>query len=255
MERSHIALGKSHTKVYWNFLTETTTSPQTMKILLIEDETALSDSVLMYLKEEGYICEWAGDFDTAQEKIELYEYDCVVVDIMLPDGSGLDIIRELKHRKIPAGIIIISAKNSLEDKIAGLEIGSDDYMTKPFHLSELNARLKALIRRRTFAGNQAIVFHEIRILPEQMQVFVHEENMILTKKEYDLLLYFIANPQRVLTKESIVEHLWGDESDSLDSFDFLYTHIKNLRKKLIEKNCQDYIQSVYGIGYKMSYEL
>jgi len=223
-----------------------------MKILLIEDEKALSDSILSYLREEGHTCELASDFKSAGLKTDLYSYDCLVVDITLPGGSGLEIIRELKKKGSEAGIIIISAKNSLDDKISGLDLGADDYLTKPFHLSELNSRIKSIIRRRTFKGSKEIVFNEISMIPEEMQVMVGKKQIVLTKKEFDLLLFFISNKNRVITKESIAEHLWGDNMDTADSFDFIYSHIKNLRKKLIEKGSEDYIQTVYGMGYKFS---
>ena len=168
----------------------------------------------------------------------------------MPGGSGLDIIRTMKQKNSKTGIIIVSAKNSIDDKITGLDIGADDYLTKPFHLSELNARIKSLIRRRSFDGKKEIVFNEIRITPEEMQVSVKGQQLDLTKKEFDLLLYFITNKGRVLTKEALVEHLWGDNMDASDSFDFIYTHIKNLRKKMLEKGGADYIKTVYGMGYK-----
>lgn len=221
-----------------------------MKILIIEDEKALADSIERYLNQEKHNCERAMKFAKAQEKINLYEYDCIIVDIGLPDGNGLNIIRELKANKSDAGIIIISARNSLNDKIDGLEIGADDYLTKPFHLSELNARIKSIIRRRTFNGNNEIVCNEIKIQPDSLIVFVNDQVINLTKKEYDLLLYFISNKNRVITKESIAEHLWGDNMDLADSYDFIYTHIKNLRHKMLDKGSQDYIQTIYGIGYK-----
>ncbi len=223
-----------------------------MKILLIEDEAALSDSILTYLREEGHTCELATDFRSAGLKADIYDYDCVVVDITLPGGSGLEIISDLKKKGSEAGIIIISAKNSLDDKISGLDLGADDYLTKPFHLSELNSRIKSIIRRRTFKGSKEITFQEISIVPEEMIVNVHHKPVVLTKKEFDLLIYFISNQNRVITKESIAEHLWGDDMDSADSFDFIYSHIKNLRKKLLEKGSEDYIQTVYGIGYKFA---
>ena len=226
-----------------------------MKILLIEDEKALAQSIEDYLRQEKYICEVVQTFNAAQEKINLYQYDCIIVDITLPDGTGLNIIRELKQIGSETGIIIISAKNSLTDKISGLETGADDYLTKPFHLSELNARIKSLIRRRSFSGQREIRFNEITIHPEKMEVTVNEEMIILTRKEYDLLIYFLSNKDRVLTRESIAEHLWGDDMDLADSYDFLYTHIKNLRKKMIDKGCTDYIKTVYGIGYKFSARL
>ncbi len=225
-----------------------------MKILLIEDEKELCRSIEAYLTQENYLCEYAMTYDHAIEKINLYLYDCVVVDITLPDGTGLDIIRDLKKNKKETGIIIISAKNSLDDKITGLDIGADDFLTKPFHLSELNARIKSIIRRRTFGGNNEIIINEIQILPDQMQVMVNGKEIILTKKEFDLLIFFISNKNRVLTKEAIAEHLWGEEIDMADSFDFIYTHIKNLRKKMLEKGGNDYINTIYGMGYKFVVE-
>jgi DNA-binding response OmpR family regulator len=167
----------------------------------------------------------------------------------LPGGNGLDIIKQLKTNNSKAGIIIISAKNSLDDKIVGLDLGADDYLPKPFHLSELNARIKALIRRRNFDGNKAIIVNEITITAEERKVSVKGQEVSLTTKEYELLLFFISNKNRVLSKNSIAEHLWGDDIDQIDNHDFIYTHLKNLRKKLSEKDCEDYIQTVYGIGY------
>jgi len=221
-----------------------------MKVLIIEDEKALSDSIVEYLKVEGYRCEVAHDYQTAVEKINLYKYDCALVDINLPDGSGLDVIRELKSLKVSCGIIIISARNSIDDRIDGLEIGADDYLTKPFNLSELNARIKSVIRRINFSGSNIIEFNELKIDTASLEVWVSGQLLELTKKELDLLLYFLSNKNRVLTKESLGEHVWGDYADTLDSFDFIYTHIKNLRKKLLKKGSADYIQNVYGVGYK-----
>lgn len=225
-----------------------------MKILLVEDEKELSASITEYLQRESYICESALTYDHATEKINLYGYDCVIVDIGLPDGNGLDLIRILKEGKPETGVIIISARNSLDDKVLGLGIGADDYMTKPFHLPELNARIKSVIRRRSFGGSNEIVFDSIRLLPDKMEVTVQGQPLNLTRKEYDLLMFFISNKERVLTREAIAEHLWGDEMDMADSFDFIYTHIKNLRKKILEKGGRDHIRTVYGMGYKFSAE-
>jgi len=223
-----------------------------MKVLLIEDEKELSNSISDYLQNENYLCETVFDFVQAIEKINLYHYDCIIVDISLPDGSGLNLIRILKENKSETGIIIISARNSLDDKITGLEIGADDYLTKPFHLPELNARIKSIIRRRNFGGVNEISFNDIQVLPDQMEVSVKGQPLALTKKEYDLFVFFLANRDRVLTREAIAEHLWGDEMDMADSFDFIYTHIKNLRKKIIEKGGEDYIKTIYGMGYKFT---
>jgi DNA-binding response OmpR family regulator len=223
-----------------------------MKILIVEDESDLSNSITTYLRQEKFNCEAVLNYADALEKIYLYNYDVIVVDITLPDGNGLELIRELKKNRSKSGIIIISAKNALDDKISGLDIGADDYLTKPFHLSELNARIKSIIRRRDFDGNNQIILDELNIDPELLTVKVNDQLLNLTRKEYDLLLFFLANKDRVLSKESIAEHLWGDNIDMVDSYDFLYSHIKNLRKKIIEKGGRDYIQSVYGIGYKFT---
>ncbi len=225
-----------------------------MKVLIIEDEKELRYDMVSYLSQEGFLCESARNFSEAIDKIGVYEYDCYVVDIMLPGGTGLDLVKTIKEQKHQGGIIIVSAKNSIEDKIVGLEIGSDDYLTKPFHLSELNARIKSIIRRRSFNGNNEIQFNEIRILSDSRQVYINGKEVSLTAKEYDLLLFFIANKGRVIPKDSIAEHLWGDYMDQADSFDFIYTHIKNLRRKLVQQGAKDYLNTVYGIGYKFQSE-
>jgi DNA-binding response OmpR family regulator len=225
-----------------------------MKILVIEDEKDLRESILAYLKQEGYICESASNFNEARDKILIYTYDCIIVDITLPGGTGFELIKELKKSSMEGGIIIISAKNSLDDKVKGLELGSDDYITKPFHLPELHARIKSIIRRSNFKGNTEVKFNEIKILPSSHEVFINENILALTMKEYDLLLFFISNKGKVIPKDSIAEHLWGDNMDQADSYEFIYTHIKNLRKKLIQMGCTDYIHTVYGIGYKFQSE-
>jgi len=223
-----------------------------VKILIIEDEAELLISISEYLSKENYICEIATDFLSAEEKLALYHYDIAVVDITLPGGSGLDLISLIKKTYNDTGVLIISAKNSLDDKINGLNIGADDYLTKPFHLAELNARIKALIRRRRFEGATIIKFNEIEIDADTNSIFVNQKPMILTKKEFELLNFFIANKNRILTKESIAEHLWGDDIDLADNFFFIYTHINNLRKKIMKKGGNDYIKTVYGMGYKFS---
>lgn len=221
-----------------------------MKILIIEDELDLLDEIKSFLTKENYLCEVAANYDDASEKIHLYYYDIALVDITLPGGSGLELIRELKKLHPDTGILIISAKNSLDDKLTGLDIGADDYITKPFHLAELNARIKALVRRRKFSGAPEIIFNEIRIDPDDKLVYVNEQALKLTKKEYELIHFFIANKNRLLTKESIAEHLWGDNIDLADNFDFVYTHINNLRRKIQAAGGTDYLQTVYGMGYK-----
>lgn len=223
-----------------------------MKILVIEDEAALLESIYQYLEYQGYVIEGVNDFTKGMEKISMYDYDCVVVDIGLPYGSGLDIVKELKDIESKTGIIIISAKNSLEDKLKGLELGSDDYLTKPFHLSELNARINAIIRRRNFGSSKKVLFNELELDPEAQRVTVNNNPLDLTEKEYQLLEYFIVNNKRVVTKAAIAQHIWGDEYETVTNFDFIYSQIKNLRKKLIDSGSKDYIRSVYGSGYRFT---
>lgn len=221
-----------------------------MKLLLVEDEPDLAADMVAYLGQEGYRCELAPTFAAAAEKIALYAYDCVVVDITLPGGNGLDLVRTLKKSDNPTGIVIISAKDSLTDKITGLNVGADDYLTKPFHLAELSARLQSVVRRRQFGGRKEFVVRGITIRPDEVQVLINNEPLDLTRKEYDLLLFLVANPGRVLTKEAIAEHLWGDNMDQADSLEIIYTHVKNLRRKINERGEADGIKTVYGLGYK-----
>ncbi|GEP51046.1 DNA-binding response regulator [Flavobacterium noncentrifugens] len=220
-----------------------------MKILLIEDEPELRNSIKQYLEPEGNIVEVACDFVQAEQKIALYDYDCMLIDITIPKGSGLDLIKQIKRKHLKAGIIIISAKNSLDDKVYGLDLGADDYLPKPFYLPELNSRIKALVRRKNFDGDTEINFNEIKVLPDERRVLVNNDYVNLTIKEYDLLLYFMANKNRVVSKSALAEHLWGDNADGFNNYDFIYTHVKNLRKKLLSKGCEDYLHTIYGIGY------
>lgn len=221
-----------------------------MKVLIVEDDNSLSRSINDYLKFEGHICESAMTFSEASEKATVNKYDCVIVDIGLPDGNGLDLIREMKTNRITGGILVLSARNSLDDKLTGLKIGADDYLTKPFHMAELSARLNSINRRSNFSGLNEVAFNEIRVNTDDNQVYVNDKLLVLTKKEYDLLLFFMANRNRIITKESIVEHLWGDNVILTDSFDFVYTHVKNLRKKIIAAEGRNYIKCIYGFGYK-----
>ena len=223
-----------------------------MKILVVEDEKALRENISSYLANGEIICEVATCFSEAQEKLLSFSYDVLLLDLMLPDGDGLNILRLLKKIQPETGVLIISAKNGLEDRVNGLELGADDYLTKPFHMSELNARLKAIYRRRKFQGNTKINFEEITIDPDTHDVNVKDTSLTLTLKEYELLLFLISNKNRVLTKQTIAEHLWGDHVDFLDSFDFVYQHIKNLRKKFTAAGGNDYIKTIYGLGYKLS---
>jgi len=225
-----------------------------MKILIIEDEKELANSVATFISQDGYVCNINNNFSEAEESINLNDYDCAIVDIMLPDGSGLDIIKLIKKIQPKCGVIVVSAKNSIDDKITGLNLGADDYITKPFHLSELNARIKSVIRRRNFDGKNQIIINELKIDVDKREVKVSNKIIDLTRKEFDILLFFISNKKRVITKEAITEHIWGDDSNTFDNLDFVYTHIKNLRKKLSEAGAKDYINSVYGVGYKFSVE-
>ena len=225
-----------------------------MKLLLIEDEIALADNIHAYLSTSEVVCEVATSYSIAIDKLGIYKYDIIILDIMLPDGNGLDIVRYLKDQQLESGILIISAKNSLDDRVDGLELGADDYLTKPFHLSELNARLKAIYRRRKFQGHKTIQINDLQIDTDNHEVSIGEQMVELTVKEYELLLFFVSNKNRVLTKQTIAEHLWGDNVDFLDSFDFVYQHIKNLRKKIAATGGQDNIKTIYGLGYKLVVE-
>lgn len=223
-----------------------------MKLLLVEDEIGLAESILRYLKQEGYLCEWANNYQAANEKIHLFQYDCILVDINLPGGSGLSLVSSLKQVNTGSGIIIISARNAVDDKVEGLDLGADDYLSKPFHLAELNSRIRSVLRRKKFDGQTEVVFSEILVNTTEQSAYVNKLLLPLTKKEYDLLLFLISNKNRVLTKESIAEHLWGDDTYLADSFDFIYTHVKNLRKKLLDARSKDYIKTIYATGYKFS---
>lgn len=221
-----------------------------MKLLVIEDHDQLSNNIRSYLTKEGYVVEVGETHARALEKLYAYSYDLIALDLMLPDGNGLDLLESIKIHWPDTGVLIISAKNALDDKIKGLNLGADDYLAKPFHLSELNARLRAIYRRRHQKGAEKLQFEEIGINTTTFEVFVRDQLLDLTRKEFELIQYLIVNPNRVLTKQSIAEHLWGDYMDTADSFDFVYQHIKNLRKKIAEAGGQDYIQTVYGVGYK-----
>lgn len=221
-----------------------------MKVLIIEDEHALSDTIRRYLETQGYLCEQAFDFHDAKMKVGVYQYDCILLDLMLPDGDGLDILREIKKKHNPAGVIIISAKGSLDDKLSGLEIGADDYLPKPFPLPELSMRIYALMRRKNFNSSNVVSSGPISIDLLKRQVTVGGQIVRLTKTEYELLLFFIGNKGKVITKPTIAEHLSGDMADLFDNFDFVYNHIKNLKAKLTKSHCPDMIKTVYGVGYK-----
>ncbi len=223
-----------------------------MKILIIEDEVELLIAISNFLTRETYICELAESYAKADDKLAIYEYDIILLDITLPDGNGLELLKSIKKHQKKAGVIIISAKNSLDDKIHGLDLGADDYITKPFYLSELNSRIKAVLRRKQFDGTSILTFNEISVDTEGKYVTINGQAIILTKKEYDLLLFFMINKNRVLTKEAIAEHLWEDNIDMADTYDFIYTHLNNLRKKIRAAGGADYIKTLYGMGYKFT---
>ncbi|SEA42892.1 DNA-binding response regulator, OmpR family, contains REC and winged-helix (wHTH) domain [Flavobacterium gillisiae] len=221
-----------------------------MKLLLIEDEKDLANSMLSYLTTNDFVCEWVATTQAAIDKISNYDYDCILLDLMLPDGDGFSVLEQLKKQNKTEGVIIISAKETLETRIEGFQLGADDFMTKPFHLSELLVRIQALIRRKNFNGNNLVVFNEIEIDTLSKAIKVKKKHVAVTKKEIDLLLYLIGNLNKVLSKSAIAEHLSGDMADMLDNHDFVYAHIKNLKNKLKDAGCNDYIKTVYGLGYK-----
>lgn len=223
-----------------------------MKILVIEDEAELRDTIKESLAKEQYIVETAADYSEAYEKISLYNYDCILLDIMLPDGSGLDILEELKRIEKSENVIIISAKNSLDDKINGLALGADDYLTKPFHMAELNARIKAVLRRNKLNGKNYIEVGNLVLDIEERRLTIDGKNIHLNRKEFDILKYFLLNKNRLITKTALAEYVWGDHIDQADNFDFIYYQIKNLRKKLDDSNTDIVIETIYGVGYKLS---
>lgn len=221
-----------------------------MKLLIIEDERQLSDSIVSFLGHEDYLCEQAFSFSEAAGRIEAYEYDCILLDLMLPGGSGLDLLRQIKTVAPGTGVIIVSAKDSLDDKIAGLRIGADDYIAKPFHLPELSMRIFALLRRKCFTASNVIETGEVKVNLLDRSVAVGGRQLDLTKTEYDLLLFLIENRRRVVSKSALAEHLSGDIADMMDDFNFIYAHIKNLKAKLADAGLDDCIKTFYGAGYK-----
>lgn len=225
-----------------------------MKLLIVEDEAALRELMQRSLEKERYVVECAPDYGTAMQKIGTYEYDCVLLDIMLPDGSGLDILKELKLNHKKENVIIISAKDSIEDKVEGLDLGADDYLAKPFHLAELSARIKSIIRRNHRQGEHTISCGNITLNPDKFQVRINDKELELNRKEYDILFYFMNRPERLVNKTTLAESVWGDHIDQVDNFDFIYAQIKNLRKKLKAAGATPEIKAVYGFGYKFTLE-
>ncbi|MCC6288494.1 MAG: response regulator transcription factor [Chitinophagaceae bacterium] len=223
-----------------------------MKLLVIEDEHSLLQSILEYFTQEDFRCEGVATYSDAIKRIDYFDYDCIILDINLPDGSGLKLLEDLRKSKKDDGVIIISARDSLDDKIVGLNYGADDYLTKPFHLSELNARIKALIRRKYTKGVDILEVGNLKVNLSSRTVTYNDRSVALTKNEYDLLAYLLNNKNRVVDKQAIAEHIYGDQTDNMPSFDFVYSHVKNLKKKLKDKGCEDLIQTVYGLGYKLT---
>lgn len=221
-----------------------------MKLLLVEDNVKLSDDIARYLGEQRFLVERAPDFRTGREKLQVYTYDLIVLDLNLPDGDGLHLLQLIRAELPETAVIILTARHTLEHKLKGLEWGADDYLTKPFHQAELNARIRSVLRRKKGHTNNRMELNEVAVDTQTAQVWVHEQLLTLTRKEYDLLLYLLYNPDRLLTKESIAEHLWGDHADQADNFDFIYNHIKNLRRKITRAGGRDRITSMYGMGYK-----
>lgn len=223
-----------------------------MKILIVEDEQELRETIRLSLLKEQFVVETAADYFSALDKIGGYDYDCILLDIMLPGGSGLDLLRELKRLRRTDSVLIISAKDSLDDKVEGLELGADDYLTKPFHLAELNARVKSLIRRRQAQGDVTVVAGNLVLYPDKRQAAVDGIPVQLNRKEFDLLYYFVVNANRVINRMSLAESVWGDNIDQADSLDFIYSQVKNLRKKLRQAGASVELKAVYGFGYKLS---
>ncbi|HPG06338.1 MAG TPA: response regulator transcription factor [Saprospiraceae bacterium] len=221
-----------------------------MKILVVEDELKLRESICEYLHQEQYVCEVAGTMQEADLKLDLYEYDLVILDLMLPDGLGFDLLKQIKSMAKPMAVLILSARQAVDDKVNGLNSGADDYLTKPFHFSELNARIKALLRRRVYPSTTIEIHGDLEIDTSARQIRIGANPVEVTRKEYDLLMYLVLNKNRVVTKSAIAEHLWGDYMDLADNFDLVYSHIKNLRKKIMDQGGQDPIQTIYGLGYQ-----
>lgn len=222
-----------------------------MKILVIEDEPDMRQNIVQYLSRERYLVETAATFEAAWEKIHLYAYDCILLDITLPDGNGLDLLPAMRKQGKSQSVIILSARDSLDDKVKGLEAGADDYLPKPFHLAELQARVKSVLRRHKFGGQSVLQVANLQIDPDRHQVWVQDRELELNRKEFDILLFLASSKGRMISKTALAEHVWGDYIDEADDFEFIYSQIKNLRKKLREGQASVEIQAIYGLGYKL----
>lgn len=223
-----------------------------MKILIVEDDADLREITERSLLKERYLVETADTYKAARQKALVYEYDCILLDIMLPDGNGLDLLRDLQKEghRMP-NVIILSAKDSIEDKVTGLDLGADDYLPKPFHLAELHARLKSVLRRKQRDGEALLKYANVCVHPDSFKVEVDGKLIDLSRKEYDILVYFMNRPNRLIEKSILAEAVWGDSIDQADNFDFIYAQLKNLRKKLKEAGSELEIKTVYGFGYKL----
>ncbi len=222
-----------------------------MKILIIEDEKDMRQNMQTTLEKENFLVEPVATYKEAISKIGVYDYDCILLDITLPDGNGLEILKTLKEKGYSDSVIIVSAKDSIDDKVEGLELGADDYLPKPFHMAELNARVKAVLRRRKFEGNNLLEVANVKINIDSHTVTVNDKDLELNRKEFDVLFYLCTNQNRLVSKSALAEHVWGDYIDQTDNFDFIYSQIKNLRKKLSDTGAEPEIKAVYGIGYKL----
>lgn len=222
-----------------------------MKILIIEDEKGMRETLETFFVQQKFVVETAHDFDSGLSKLSVYDYDCILLDIMLPGGSGLDLLSEMKRLNKRENVIIISARDAIDDKVLGLELGADDYLPKPFHLAELNARVKSLIRRNQSGGDMSVSIENVKLLPDKRTVSVNDQELPLNRKEFDLLYYFMVNPDRLLNKTTLTEAVWGDNIDQADDLEFLYSQVKNLRRKLKTAGANIEIKAVYGFGYKL----
>ena len=225
-----------------------------MKLLIIEDEKDLSDSIVSYLRNEEYLCEQAFTFAEAADKISSYEYECILLDLMLPGGNGLELLRYIKRNSRGTGVIIISAKDSIEDKVEGLKIGADDYLSKPFHLSELSIRIFALLRRKLFSADNVLTTGPVKIDILSRTVTVDHKKLDLTKSEFELLIFLVENRRRVVSQSAVAEHLSGDFAYMMNDFNFVYAHMKNLKTKLSAAGITGCIRTYYGTGYKWELE-